>query len=175
VVNIENMKKIALIYSFNTRNTANVAKEIAKAFGKSVTLEELNAEDIDGQKFSSYNNLILGVATWFDGELPNFWDEFVPELETLDLKGKRIAIFGLGDQVNYPENFVDSIGLMAKICKEAGAEIIGYTDASGYTFESSAAFSGGKFSGLAIDIENQSDLNEKRIEKWVSQLKNEFK
>ncbi|HOT15882.1 MAG TPA: flavodoxin [Bacteroidales bacterium] len=169
------MEKIALIYSYNTRNTANVAKEIVKAFGKSVVVEELNAEDIDGQKFSSYNNLILGVPTWFDGELPNYWDEFVPELETLDLKGKRIAIFGLGDQVNYPENFVDGIGLMVNICKKAGAEIVGYTDASGYTFESSAAFSGGKFCGLAIDIENQGDLNDERIESWVSQLKKEFR
>jgi flavodoxin I len=42
--------------------------------------------------FLSYDNLILGVPTWFDGELPNYWDEFVPALEDLDLKGKTVAI-----------------------------------------------------------------------------------
>jgi flavodoxin I len=168
------MEKIALIYSFNTRNTTNVAKEIAKTFGSSVSVDELNAEDIDGQKFSSYNNLILGVPTWFDGELPNYWDEFVPDLETLDLKGRKIAIFGLGDQISYPENFVDGLGLMADICRNLGATIVGFTDASGYTFESSESYKDGRFCGLAIDFENQSELSSKRIVDWVSQLKKEF-
>ena len=55
--------------------------------------------------FLSHKNMILGVPTWFDGELPNYWDEFVPAIEDLDLKGKTIAIYGLGNQVEYPENF----------------------------------------------------------------------
>ena len=108
------MSKTAIIYSFNTRNTANVAKEIVEKFGAS-EMEEVNAEDINGEKFLSYNNVVLGVPTWFDGELPNYWDEFVPELETLNLKGKKIALFGIGDQVGYPENFVDAIGVLADI------------------------------------------------------------
>jgi flavodoxin I len=169
------MNKVALIYSFNTRNTANVAKELVSTFGKNVELEELNAEEIDGKKFMLYENLILGVPTWFDGELPNYWDEFVPELETLKLKGKNVAIFGNGDQINYPENFVDGIGLMAEIVEARGATVIGFTSSEGYTFESSRALKGNKFCGLAIDFENQSDLNSKRIKEWVSQLKKEFK
>lgn len=48
--------------------------------------------------------MIVGASTWFDGELPTYWDELVPELESLDLKGKKVAIFGLGDQKNYPDN-----------------------------------------------------------------------
>ena len=169
------MNKIALIYSYNTRNTANVAKEIKSTFGANVDIDEINAEEINGTKFLSYENLILGVPTWFDGELPNYWDEFVPELETLKLKGKNIAIFGNGDQVNYPENFVDGIGLMAEIIEASGASVIGYTSPEGYTFESSRALKQNKFCGLAIDFENQSDLNTKRIKDWVSQLKNDFK
>ena len=85
------MKKVGLIYSFNTKKTTQAAKRIVEAIG-SENIDELNAEDITEKQFSAYENLILGVPTWFDGELPNYWDEFVPALEDLDLKGKRIFV-----------------------------------------------------------------------------------
>ena len=167
------MGKIALIYSYNTQKTANVAKEFKELYGSS-TIDELNAEQINGKTFLSYDSLVLGVPTWFDGELPNYWDEFVPELETLDLKGKKIALFGNGDQIGYPENFVDAIGVLAEILESRGAKIIGYTSTEGYSYESSRAVKNGKFQGLAIDFENQSELNTKRIKSWVTELKKEF-
>jgi flavodoxin I len=167
------MNNTAIIYSYNTRNTAVAAKEIIKSFG-STEIDDLNAEEINGEKFLQYNYLILGVPTWFDGELPNYWDEFVPELETLDLKGKKIAIFGNGDQINYPENFVDGIGLMVNVLEKTGAEIVGITSVINYKFEKSKALKNGKFLGLALDFENQMDLNSKRINSWVKQLKKEF-
>lgn len=166
---------IGLIYSFNTQKTANVAKEIKKEFGSSVSVDEINAEEINAKKFLSYDNLVLGVPTWFDGELPNYWDEFVPELETLNLKGKNIAIFGNGDQVNYPENFVDAVGLMAELVERQGAKVVGLTSIEGYSYESSRAVRNDKFVGLAIDFENQSELNTTRIKNWVSALKKEFR
>lgn len=167
------MKNISIIYSFKTQKTANVAKEIVKTFD-SGRIVEINAEEIDGEKFMQSDYLILGVPTWFDGELPNYWDEFVPELETLDLSGKKIALFGNGDQIGYPENFVDAIGLMANILEEQGAKIVGFTSIEGYKFEKSKGIRGNQFVGLAIDFENQSELSTKRIEAWVYQLKKEF-
>jgi flavodoxin I len=149
------------------------AKEIINAFGSS-QIEEVNAEEINGEKFLQYDCIIIGVPTWFDGELPNYWDEFVPELETLDLKNKKIAIFGNGDQINYPENFVDGIGLMSDILEKTGATVVGITSTSGYSFEKSKALKNDKFLGLALDFENQIELNGKRIASWVKQLKKEF-
>ncbi len=167
------MEKIALIYSFNTQNTAQIAKLIKEIYGQS-ELEEIDAGEINGNKFLSYNKLILGVPTWFDGELPGYWDEFVPELETLNLTGKKIAIFGNGDQIGYPENFIDAVGIMAEILIKQGAEIVGETSADGYTFEKSRALKNEKFLGLAIDFENQAAMNDKRVKEWVDQLKKEF-
>lgn len=168
------MKKTALIYSFNTNRTSIAAKLIQEAFGKE-NIEMVNAEDIDEKKFLSYDFLILGVPTWFDGELPNYWDEFVPALVDLDLKNKTIAIFGNGDQKGYPENFVDGIGIMAEILEKCNAKIVGYTSTRGYEYEKSRAQRGDKFAGLALDFENQRKLNKERINKWVDQLKKEFK
>ena len=85
------MKKIGLFYGISTAKTAQVAKKIEDAFGKDqvtvVSVEEAWTDD-----FKAYDNLIVGAATWFDGELPTYWDEIIPELESLSLKGKKVAM-----------------------------------------------------------------------------------
>ena len=168
------MKKIGLFYSFNTNKTAQVAKKIAENFDKS-DIEEVNAEEVTKEQFSSFDNLVLGCPTWFDGELPNYWDEFVPDLEEIDLKGKTVAIYGNGDQKGYPENFCDAVGIMAELLEGLGAKVVGYTSREGYAYESSIAERGNKFCGLAIDFENQAKLTNKRVKDWAEQLKKEFK
>lgn len=168
------MKKIGLIYSFNTNKTEQIAKKILSNF-EGEDIETVNAEEITEEVFTSFDNLILGCPTWFDGELPNYWDEFVPALEELDLKNKSVAIFGNGDQIGYPENFIDAVGLMANILEKQGAKIVGYTATEGYTFEGSKAQKGNEFCGLALDFENQVKQNTKRVKAWSEQLKKEFK
>jgi flavodoxin I len=167
------MKKIGIFYSFNTTKTGQAVRMLIEEFGTDNT-EKTNAETVTAEQVKSFDNLIFGVPTWFDGELPNYWDEFVPELEDMNLKGKRIAIFGNGDQKNYPENFVDGIGIMADLLESRGAKIVGFTDIKGYQFESSRALRGDKFAGLALDFENQPRQNKERIGKWAAQLKKEF-
>jgi flavodoxin I len=167
------MKKIGLIYSFNTNKTSQAARKIGEKFGDNV--EHVNAETLTEVELLSYDHLILGVSTWFDGELPNYWDEFVPALEGLDLKGKTIAIFGNGNQTGYPENFVDGIGIMADLLESRGAKLAGFTSAKGYHFESSRALRKDMFSGLALDFENQASQINEKIKKWVEQLKKEFR
>ena len=167
------MKKIGLVYSFNTNKTSQAARKIGQEFGDAV--ENVNVENITEEEFLSYDKLILGVPTWFDGELPNYWDEFVPALEDLNLKGKTIAIFGNGNQKGYPENFVDGIGIMADLVESRGARLVGFTPLVNYEFESSKAVRGDKFTGLALDFENQASQINSKIKKWTEQLKKEFK
>lgn len=167
------MKKIGLFYSFHTKKTAKVAEKIQKGLGEK-NIDAVNVEDLDEKTFLSYDNLVLGVPTWFDGELPNYWDEFVPTFEEMDLTGKKIAIFGLGDQVNYSENFCDGIGIMANLMEQQGAELVGFVSADDYNFESSKSVRGDKFVGLALDQENQARKTNKRIDDWVAELKKLF-
>jgi flavodoxin I len=168
------MKKIGLFYSFKTKNTSKVADKIFKAFNKK-DIEKIDVDTITEDQFLAYDNMILGVPTWWDGELPTYWDEFMPAVEDLKMDGKTVAIFGLGDQKNYPENFADGIGLMAHVLKKRGAKIVGFTSSEGYEFEKSAAIEDGKFLGLALDQHNQGPLTNDRIVKWIEQLKKEFK
>ncbi|MBA7583808.1 Flavodoxin B [subsurface metagenome] len=167
------MKKIGLFYSINTKKTAQTAKRIVESFG-SENIDEINVEELTEKQFLGYDNIILGVPTWFDGELPNYWDEFVPALDDLDLRGKKVAIYGAGNQKDYPENFVDAVGIMSQLVEKQGAKVIGHTSVKGYTFESSKAKQGDVFVGLALDFENQVSMNKERIASWCEQLIKEF-
>jgi len=141
--------KTALVYSTHSEHTSGIAKLIKEHLKSKAT--EVNVEDTSFDELQKYDLLILGVSTWFDGELPNYWDEYLPGIDDQDFTGKKIAIFGLGNQIKYPENYQDGMGILAEFFKKRGGEIIGYTDAKTYKFESSAAFENGQFCGLAID------------------------
>ena len=167
------MNKTAIIYSFNTMKTGKIAGQIQEVFNDPA-IEMINAEELTEELFSSFDQMILGVTTWFDGELPNYWDAFLPALEDMDLKGKTIALYGLGDQKGYPENFLDGVGIMAELLESLGASLVGFTSTEGYDFESSRAVREDHFMGLAIDYENQGSMNKERIAKWVDQLRKEF-
>ena len=156
------MKKIGLFYGTSTKKTAGIAQQIQAAFGEA-DLDIVPIESAWKEEFLTYSYLIVGTSTWFDGELPTYWDEIMPELTSLELKDKKVAIFGLGDQVNYPDNFVDGIGLLAEAFETAGAQLVGLTSAEGYSFNHSQALKDGKLLGLALDIENQPEQTEKRI------------
>jgi len=167
------MKKIGLFYSFASIKTAKIAGLVHNAFsGNDVQL--VNVDNVNMQSFLEFENLIIAVPTWFDGELPNYWDELLPALEEIDFSNRRIAIFGLGDQKGYSENFCDAIGIMAEFLEERGATIVGENSLEGYTFEGSKAVRDGKFMGLPLDQENQARLTNGRIEQWVENLKKEF-
>ena len=166
------MKKIGLFYKTDSFNTALVAEKIKHEFMNDVDV--IPVDNVWKKEFESYDNIIIGSSTWFDGELPTYWDELIPELKTLNLKNKKVAIFGLGDQVNYPDNFVDGIGILAEVLEQAGAMIVGYTSSEGYQFNQSRALKNDRLLGLAIDLENQPDKTDKRVKAWTGQLKKEF-
>jgi flavodoxin I len=167
------MNKIAIIYSFRANKSSQIAKKIVEQFGNDI-IDEIDAESISEDQFMAYSNIICGVPTWFDGSLPNYWDEFVPALEEMELKGKKIAYYGLGDQKGYPENFVDAIGILAEVMEAGGAQTVGMTSVDGYWFVRSKAVRDDQFVGLAIDVENQSDKTPERISEWVARLKTAF-
>lgn len=164
------MKKIAILYGSTTGNTGTVAKKIGAL---------INAEILDVAKnpidaIADYDILILGVSTWGFGDLQDDWEEFLPNLEAADLKGKTIAIFGLGDADGYPDTFVDGIGTLYNALVMKGCKIVGRIPLDGYSFEKSTAVVDDGFVGLPLDEDNESNLSDKRIQKWVEQLKEEI-
>jgi flavodoxin I len=165
-------KKIGLFYGTQTGKTEFVAEIIRDEFGDNVTLHDISqAEAAD---FDDYQYLIIGCPTWNIGELQSDWEGFFPELDDLDFIGKLVAYFGTGDQLGYGDNFQDAMGILEEKISQCGGKTVGYWPNEGYDFNDSKALRNGKFVGLAIDEDNQSDLTEQRIKAWVAQLKTEF-
>lgn len=166
------MKNTGIFYSFNTHKTSQVAKKIIELW--KADIDEINVENVSDVQLMDYQNYILGVPTWFDGELPNYWDELVPALNDMDFQGKTFAIFGNGDQIKYSENFGDAIGIMAHLIESRNGKVIGHTSTEGYEFEQSKALRKNQFVGLMLDFENQARKNNERIKNWTMQIKKDM-
>ncbi len=151
----------------STGNTQDVAEKIKDALGDAEILEIGSSSASDLEK---YDNIFLGSSTWGSGDLQDDWEEIIDEISKLDLSGKKVAIFGTGDQESYADTFVDAIGTIYEAVKDTGATILGKTSTDGYTFDSSKAVVDGKFVGLPLDQDNQEDMTEDRINAWTEQL-----
>jgi flavodoxin I len=104
-------------------------------------------------------------------DLQDDWNDFYPKLEKLDLSGKTIALFGMGDASIYPSSFVDGMGILYEIISKKGATIIGAVSPEGYDFEYSRALVNDKFVGLPLDDDTEPELTDERITRWVETLK----
>ncbi|MCG2649504.1 flavodoxin FldA [Alloprevotella tannerae] len=167
------MKKIGIFYGSTTGNTESVAKTIAEKLGLADgdvhEVSELNADAV-----AAYDVLLLGSSTWGAGDLQDDWYDGVDVLKGLDLSGKQVAFFGCGDSASYPDTFCGALGDIYNDIQGTGASFIGMVGTDGYTFDESASVVDGKFVGLAIDEDNESDKTEERINAWVEQLKGEM-
>ena len=125
------------------------------------------------------NTELVGIPTWYDGELQSDWEDYFEEFKTIDFTNKTVAMLGLGDQLGYAEWFCDGIGILGKIVLANGGKLIGYT-ANDETYDfgwmkpSKAFVDKDTFYGLCIDEDNQQELTQERISKWVEKIKEEF-
>jgi flavodoxin I len=168
------MTKIGLFFGTQTGNTETIAEAIQTAFGDDSIVTLHNVADVELSDFDDYSNLIIGCPTWNIGELQSDWEGLYNELDDIDFSGKKVAYFGAGDQVGYADNFQDAMGILEEKISGMGGTTVGYWSIEGYEFNESKAVRDGKFVGLAIDEDNQSDLTNERINAWVTQLKQAF-
>ncbi len=175
------MGGIGIFFGTDTGRTRLVAKQIARKLGE-LAATPVNIGRSTLADFLAYERLIVGSPTLGDGELPGgstglsqpSWEEFLPQLADADLSGKTIAIFGLGDQQKYPNEFVDAIGILHDAFVARGASVVGRWPVAGYEFTASRAVDGDHFRGLALDQHGQAGLSESRIDTWLEQIKPEL-
>lgn len=165
------MSKIGIFFGSTNGTTEDVAGSIKSAFGEA-DVHEISS-DISAQ-VADYDVIILGTSTWGDGDLQDDWDENIDELDSADFSGKKVALFGLGDQEGYSDTFLDGMGTIYEKVTAGGGTVIGAWPTDGYEYTASTAEVDGRFVGLAIDEDNQSDQTEDRVKQWVEQLKGEM-
>jgi len=176
------MAKIGMFFGTDTGNTRKIAKQIQRQFGDELMSKPLNVNRTEVDDFMSYDYLILGTPTLGDGLLPGLtsdaqaesWEEFLPKLEDQSFEGKTIAIYGLGDQVTYPLEFINAVYFLHEFFEERGAMMVGYWPTEGYGFEESMAVDGDHFLGLALDLDNESFMTDERLAGWLASIADVF-
>jgi flavodoxin I len=176
------MSRIGIFFASSTGNTRRIAKFIKKRYDDETMADALNVNKATPELIASYTHLIFGTSTLGGGQLPGLstdcmgggWEEFLPKLSEVDFTGKTVALFGLGDQDKYPDEFVDAMGEIYHFVVARGAKVVGAWPADEYSFIQSKALVDDQFVGLALDQENQKNLTDARLDTWLKLIAPEF-
>jgi flavodoxin I len=80
------------------------------------------------------------------------------------MSGKRIALFGLGNQRKYYDHLYHDV-------RACGAEVIGYWSTDGYHFTRLHSVIDNRCVGLILDHHNHPEMTKARIITWLEQIK----
>ena len=176
------MDTIGIFFGTDSGSTRLIAKKIARALKKRVgddwVAKPVNVNRATPETLLRYDTLILGTPTYGEGSLPGkanrnneeSWLEFLPGIEGTDFSGRRIALYGLGDQEEYPESFLDAMRDLHDAFSTAGATMVGSSPVEGFEFKRSRAVEQGRFIGLALDQHLQHLLTDQRIAAWLDEV-----
>lgn len=166
------MKKTCIVYGSTTGTCEGLASKIADKLGIAPA-DVINVNSFKSEMIAQYDNFILGTSTWGAGDMQDDWyGDGLKVLQTNDLTGKTVAIFGCGDSASYSDTFCGGMAELYDAVTKQGATVVGKVDADDYTYEASAAVINDEFVGLALDEDNESDKTDGRIDKWIEQIKN---
>lgn len=166
---------IALFYGSSTCYTEMAGEKIRQEIGEEL-VDMFNITETPIVTAQFYDFIILGIPTWDYGELQEDWEEIWDDIDDVDFTGKKVALYGLGDQIGYPEWFLDAMGYLHSKVVKRGAIPCGYWPNTGYEYEASKALTIDEthFVGLALDDENEFNKSPERIRQWCEQLRTEF-
>ncbi len=160
-----------IFYGSQTGTSELIATGIKKALPDLIS-DVRNIYGAKTEEIAECDFLILGGSTWGDGELTDDWADYLPKFETINLTGKKVALFALGDQYGYSYNFVSAMKFLYDAVLNQGGEIIcANIPTDGFEFDHSEAVVDGCFVGLVIDEVNQPELTEQRIDTWANQVR----
>ncbi len=153
----------------NTETAAEAMKaEIEKKVPNSVTIHNVRTADLNAMR--DYDVVVIGCPTWNVGELQEDWIEQLPGFKNIDLSGKKVAMYGVGDAKGYAKNFQDSLGILGEVVLDKGGDVHGFWPVDDYNFEMSEGVVDQHFLGLALDDDNESHKTRDRINAWIQQL-----
>ena len=164
-----------IFFATSTGKTEDIADRLKDL------LPGTEAKDVDNigssDELVAAEALICCVPTWNTGadeaRSGTAWDDYAQEIPGLDFAGKPVAILGLGDSSGYSDFFCDAMEELYTAFLQSGAKLIGKVPTDGYTYDDSKSVIDGKFCGLAIDEDNESELTDQRLSSWVKQIQSE--
>ena len=172
-----NSMSVGIYFATTTGKTEDIADRLHSLL--KLTNPPKDLADLDNlSEFTKLDGIICGVPTWNTGadceRSGTAWDEMLEEIVEMNLEGKKVAIFGLGDSSTYTENYCDAMEELHRYFQQAGASMVGYVSSNEYTFDESKSIVGNTFCGLPLDEDSESDMTDARILQWTEQLKIEM-
>lgn len=165
------MNKIAILYGSSGGNAESVARQVQDLFDGQADI--YNVEHVSIDEIKDYPYYVVGTSTTGIGDLQDDWEGFLPSFAELDFTGKKVAIFALGDSASYSTSFAESMKVVYDDIFDK-VEIVGRVADEGYIYDDSTAVIDGLWVGLPIDEDNEYDMTEERLVKWVESLKEAF-
>ncbi|RUO79720.1 flavodoxin FldB [Idiomarina tyrosinivorans] len=164
--------KIGLFYGSTTCYTEIAAEKLQQAIGEDI-VELFDIKDTPLSEAENFDILIFGISTWDFGELQEDWESHWDDITPLNLAGKIVALYGMGDQQGYTDWFQDALGMLHHAIADKDCQRIGFwPNGDDYDFAASKALTddGEFFFGLALDEDSQYDLSDDRIAQWSTQI-----
>ena len=170
------MKKTVILYWPEGGAVDKSAHKILAAI-KPENADIFNLEEVDINLFNNYSYIIaggstVGAETWEEVAGNNQWTLFLNKCKKnrISFKDKKIAVFGLGDQILYPHQFVNDMYEIFHTFTQLNAIPVGKWPTEGYRFSNSKAVIDNMFVGLPLDDTNESDKTDERVNLWIREL-----
>lgn len=164
------MSKVAIVYASAGGVTEIMAYKMKKLIEGSVTYDIMRTTP---EKLEPFDFYILGTSTTGYGDILPDWPSSMSMFKDFDFTGKKAALFGLGNGYAFGDSFAGGLGQLYKLFKDR-IEIVGSVSTEGYVYEESEAEIDGRFVGLVLDQVNEIHLTDRRIAKWIDELREYF-
>lgn len=163
-----------LFYGSDTGNTEAVTQDLLKLWNLT-PVTDIAAGMMTVEDYNKFDFIILGLSTWYDGDLQSDFENFFDEFKTIDFTNKIVAMYGLGDQYGYGRYFIDGLGILGEVIEQNGGKLIGLWPCADYDYEESKAqYNDELFYGLALDDDNEMHKTPERLQLWLDQISKEL-
>lgn len=118
------MREAIIIYESINHKTENLVGYLCRAFRKAgicdVTIKKVTETDVN--ELYDYNRILLASSLCSDSKLQDDFINFYEDMKGLDLKGKKAAAFGIGD--DSISHFCSVNTILEDRLKRCGADIM---------------------------------------------------
>lgn len=112
-----------IVYASMTGNTEEIANLIGDGIHQAgADFDQKDILEVDAADLQNYDGILLGTYTWGDGDLPDEFLDLYEEMNTLNLTGKKAAVFGSCDS-SY-EHRGRAVDLLIEKLKDLGADVV---------------------------------------------------
>ena len=144
---------VGFVYGSYTGVTEEITHDMASKI-EADDIEVIEVCNADTKDFGRFDLLMLGLSTWYDGDLQSDWEDYFDTFKTID--------------------FTNLI-VLAQVVLENGGTIIGNWPSKDYDFSASKALKDEHtFYGLALDEDNEPQKSPGKIETWLTQVQQEY-